>query len=491
MSALAKKEFRLLGPAWVMALVLAAVPIWLSSDYGRSDSDRVLPILGYWLGLLTLAVTPFGRELNSGTFSWLLVQPTARQRVWRIKAGLLAAAVVSVFCAFYLSCYVRIGGRPGLQAWESEFLMAGFSAVVVYAGGLWTTLLFRQVAVAFWFTLIGPGIVCVPIAVLSFVFPGKWYESIYAAIIAFGLYAIAGFWWARRQFLCAQDVQWTGGTISVPWRKIIPRVAVPISTGRHGPFLALLLKELQLHQMTLLFAAVAFPAPIAFLLIRAVVGGSDSVWGAIYPIPFLLWAVVPLLAGCGAVAEERKLGTLDGYLCLPVRRRRQFIIKGAAALTIGAGSTWVAIVLAVQLATWLKLSGTFLEDLGSWRATAITATVLIGVVAISFYASTLARSTLHAVGIALGLAATSLIFLIVLDYLEATTGVPLWHGPLVQFIGWPTLLVTVAWLAAWNCRHVQVGWTVWRRNLLVVLAVLVFVVTATMGIYNLLAAAKP
>ena len=34
-----------------------------------------------------------------------------------------------------------------------------------------------------------------------------------------------------------------------------------------------------------------------------------------------LWLVMPLLVGCAAVSEERKLGTHEGQLCLPVKQR--------------------------------------------------------------------------------------------------------------------------------------------------------------------------
>ena len=40
-----------------------------------------------------------------------------------------------------------------------------------------------------------------------------------------------------------------------------------------------------------------------------------------------LWLVMPMLVGAAAVAEERKLGTLAGQFCLPVKRRTQFAVK--------------------------------------------------------------------------------------------------------------------------------------------------------------------
>ena len=43
-------------------------------------------------------------------------------------------------------------------------------------------------------------------------------------------------------------------------------------------------------------------------------------------MPFL-WLLIPWLMGCVAIAEERKLGTMESQLCLPVNRRLQFAVK--------------------------------------------------------------------------------------------------------------------------------------------------------------------
>ena len=49
---------------------------------------------------------------------------------------------------------------------------------------------------------------------------------------------------------------------------------------------------------------------------------------------------MPFLVGCAAVAEERKLGTFEGQLCLPAKRRTQFGLK-----------LFVVIVLSVVMGT--------------------------------------------------------------------------------------------------------------------------------------------
>ena len=49
----------------------------------------------------------------------------------------------------------------------------------------------------------------------------------------------------------------------------------------------------------------------------------------------LLWGVVPLFAGVTAVAEERKLGTMESNLCLPMSSRAQFALKLLFAVLLG------------------------------------------------------------------------------------------------------------------------------------------------------------
>src|SRR5438093_2329785 len=60
----------------------------------------------------------------------------------------------------------------------------------------------------------------------------------------------------------------------------------------------------------------------------------------------LFWVVVPLLAGAVSVAEERKLGTMEAQLCMPISSRLQFAIKLLFVVVLGgvlsAALAWVA-----------------------------------------------------------------------------------------------------------------------------------------------------
>src|SRR5208282_1645305 len=186
MSPLVRKELRSIFPLWLLAMVLAILPVWLVWPGGRGiwpSAPGYLVYAPFAVGVLLLSLTPFGQELNWGTFSILLAQPVSRTRLWRVKVLLLAVALFLVFVGFFLSNQLRVdsvmsaakttfghtyyaGGVD--RAWESfiagtrhealldALMVGGLGAAAGLAGGLWTTLLFRQVSAAFWFTLLVP-----------------------------------------------------------------------------------------------------------------------------------------------------------------------------------------------------------------------------------------------------------------------------------------------------------------------------------------------
>jgi hypothetical protein len=103
---------------------------------------------------------------------------------------------------------------------------------------------------------------------------------------------------------------------------------------------------------------------------------------------------------------------------------------------------------------------------------------------ISFYASTLARTTLQALAPAvLGIIVfTTLLFNAARP--EWFFTYPLWHGPLIYFIGVPAFVIVLVALSFWNCQRTDPGGSVWRRNAFVFAVALAFVITATTAIYH-------
>jgi hypothetical protein len=279
------------------------------------------------------------------------------------------------------------------------------------------------------------------------------------------LYSIAGFFWARHLFLNAQDTQWTGGEISFPWRRKISKRTLISSQPRHW-FSALVRKEFQLHQGTILIAALVLALHLVSIAIRKVHPHFENpnvkfileqVWA--------LWLLMPLLIGCAAVAEERRLGIIESQLCLPVSRRAQLFIKFS-----------VALIFSLILGGALPLLIERTKDL-DFHIFYVAAIIFF----ISFYASTLARTTLQAVGITIGMCAGLWAWVVGvgfgLEHLQQNQYEPgnlLNQAFFMLCFSAGILLLALAWLTFGNFKWLHENWKLWRRNLIAVILSLAF-----------------
>jgi hypothetical protein len=163
-----RKEIRLLMPAWIVALLAATLPIWLLGfDVGPVEQISFILFTG---GALLLSVSSFGTEMSFGTFPSLLAQPQPRVATWRLKIGVLAAAHALIVVACCLSWWLRAQATL-FDSWGAMVSRESVQTILLlmalaFAGGLWTTLLFRQMAVAFWFAILVPLVLyaaCLPV----------------------------------------------------------------------------------------------------------------------------------------------------------------------------------------------------------------------------------------------------------------------------------------------------------------------------------------
>jgi ABC-type transport system involved in multi-copper enzyme maturation permease subunit len=472
MKALIKKEIRLLMPAWITAMLLATVPGILNVIsiycYGFMPSGGGLFFfvqLMFAAGVLLLGINSFGEELSYNTFSALLSQPLKRPRIWLIKTATLAIAFISVWLAGIL-----------LATWQLHFLKWWFrtdfndtfefltlSALVAFSGGLWTTLLLRQITGAFWFTLLTPVAIIFGISAMfqDWIAEGKSFNTFVVAALV--LYSVAGFFLAWRLFMRAQDIQWTGGEISLPRRERVSKMrAGLISIRPRHRFSALAWKELQLHQGTLLIAAIILVLHLTALFFRDFHPRiqNPNFEFALKAI-WILWLLMPMLIGAAAIAEERRMGTLDLQLCLPVTRGTQLLLKFC-----------VALVLSLVFGALMPVSIEGTKTLDYWHWIIVGAFVTFFV---SFYASSLARTTLQGIGFAI------LMALVVYLY-EVQTGIA-FRGPLVaQF---SISLIVLGWLTFSNFRHARQDWKFWIRNITATGAVFICAPVLANAIYFL------
>ena len=509
MNAFVKKEVRLLLPNFGFACVLALAGLFIPNN-----PNGIFDGLSYFLSwvfcpavVAMLALSSFGVEVSAGTFSNLLAQPVSRQKIWETKIALLAATLAAVAILWLVSFLISVfhsGQDHGIKDWPDLLAIVSVTGLVIFSGGLWTVLLLRQVAAAFWFTLLVPGVLLV---IVIAIFGGGSDELITAmSVSVLGLYSLAGFFFARWLFFRAQDLQWSGGAIVMPEMRGLARFRSATAVRMWRPRAALWRKEFMLHQSQFVMAFVLAALHLGVLAAphlydlnksRDLKFIIEAFWG--------LWMVMPLLVGCAAVAEERKIGTLEGQLCLPVKRRTQFAIKIAVALFLSVllgvvmpllfegtrilpdvhfesgtfNSGWQSQMSPAQIDFWLALGmlNGFLPLLSL-----VGIAVLVGGVA--FYVSSLARNTLQSL-------APAVLGIMLMCFLLVAAGVPwvrefdfMWRGPLAYFITVPLVLLVLLVLAYGNFQQVRTGLRLGGRNLLYFVAALGLGIAATSAVYH-------
>ncbi|HTQ50351.1 MAG TPA: ABC transporter permease [Candidatus Acidoferrales bacterium] len=479
MSPLVKKEIRLLLPAWIAAMLLAVASFLLTIGNAGdvvSDVPIDLHILFLLLGATLLSIASFGQEFSSGTFTLSLSQPIERHRIWTIKTTLLALAYASVFLTllvswelhlFHLHCNWRV-----LWTISKYVGLSALCAFVFFSGGLCTTLLLRRISEAFWLTLLTPVILMAMVFAISEYF--HWPDQVndYFVPAVFLVYSLAGFFWARRLFLRAQDLQWTGGEIIFPSRRAISG-RITFSDRRRHWLSALVRKELQLQQVNILIATVVFILHLTSVLIRRF-HPNFSAWNVsgLLELFWAFWLAMPLLIGSAAVAEEHRIGIIDSQFCLPVSRRTQFFVK-----------FFLGLILSLVLGGLMP----FVVERGHGLNFYVFI-VAAGIFFISFYASTLMRTTLQAIGLAM-VAAFAIYFFEVakasnfLAFHQYQPNRPIGLELLKLFLGIPILFFVLARLMYWNFKWLHENWKSRRRNLIVILTAFVTIFILTNSIY--------
>lgn len=478
MNAIWFKELRLLLPAWSVALIA------LAGGSAVFTHDRYLntplTLFVFLPATVFLGLSPFGREFGAGLFPALLALPATRNRIWWTKVLVLGAAFLSLFG---MSALIWNVASVGDADWRL-FWIGTAAGLALVTGGLWTALLFRQVSAAFWFTLLIPGLIAFCVSKfldrLQNAVPGQ------AIAVALVLYSMVGFLLAWRLFLRAQDTQWMGGSVSLPGWFCWPRTGGQRGEHAYRPFRAVVRKEFQFHQTNLLLAASLLGLHIISLGMRKMATNLPEVpaWQSELGFLSVLWLAVPWLTGSTAVAEERKLGTQEGHLCLPLARRWQFGVKFATALFWGVVLGGVMLWLLESAGCWMGIKSEILGSAFELRALYGWVLAAAGIGVVSFYTSTLARQTLGALGLAVVLGVTGAFVLGWASIPKEVRGFTLWQGPLVWWVGGAALLVTLIGLSYWNFKRLHQTAQLWRRNLAVLGAWLVFTLVATPLVYH-------
>ncbi len=483
MNALVKKEIRLLLPSGMVAVLLALV-----QAITRPYDFYVATLL--FFGLTIMALTTIGRETSLNTFSLLLAQPAERMRIWQTKLTVLAVAFLIVFTV-WLAAFGIAFIHSNVDASDREgsynlFITICLIAAATFTGGLWTTLLLRQLAGAFWLTLLVPA----TLSGFSGIFlAGSESDNFVIAILSLviGIYSIAGFLFARWLFFRAQDVGWSGGVIAMPeWKFLSARAERAGSVRTRKPVFALIKKEFQLQQVSLLGAAGLLALHFGTIVLRIVHHFDEKSVGAILLALFwILWLVMAPIIGSMSVAEERRLGVMEGQLCQPFSRRVQFVIKAFLTLFLGTFLGGVVPVLMEKIGAGMSGGqSVFAQPETDYWGLAIVASAA-WLTLVSFFASTLAKNFLQAVGFG------------VVTFFGCMLLVPLFTSGRMLFldsispqhllpliVAVPTIIVTLLWLAYLNFNNIRDSWPLARCNAGGIIGALLFMFVSSNALYH-------
>jgi hypothetical protein len=496
MNPLVRKEIRLVLPAWLAVLALAVWHPWFFHEV--NDGIGFAPFFIFF-GMILLAVDSFGREFSLGTFSGMMSQPVDRRQIWRAKIGVLLTAAGFAFAASLASWQLRLhlgfdhrqfmwlAGEDNAESnLNTAMFPAAVGALVALTGGLWAALLLRQISMAFWIAVL------VPAGILSLVVLGmsQWFEN--ASHPAFnkviyvvaGLYVIGAFWLAHRLFFSAQDAGWGGTVISLAKWRYFERAGQPAVSRRHRrPFGALLKKEFQLQGVTMFGAVVLLGLHVILFYVRVhyVPTHSNTLASLFSDCFWSFWMIIPVVMGCTAVAEERKLGVADSQSVLPVSRPRQFALKLGFTMVFGVLLGGLVPLLLENTASQFGIpSKSFQEqhwvfsepgvDGPGWLGFQIAVlAAAAGLSWICFFASTAARNFLQALSLAIviiiGCCFIGAFIQYVFDEKLSLFGLMPVPWLLLILLGGPTLAGTFVWLGYRNFVAYQEGARLWWRNI--------------------------
>lgn len=334
---LLRKDVTVLRLAWlgsVLAVQVALLPV----DEG---GGLAVPLL---VGSAVLmAAMPFGIEFLHRTLPGLLSQPVSRWEVWRIKMGVSGAALLLLWAVTMLSAAALGRPLPG-------GVPVGLLGIVAAAWGAtpYWTLVTRSLLAGAVFSLAAP-VLAVGIAALGILMaegsPAQsermwsgWMTAIgWGALLVYAGSATVAT--ARRWRTMEAPDAGAGETAGVflgagrtprsARRATAMRATGP--DGFPGRLVTLAIKEVRLQTVTLATLGVMV---LGWVMLRMLPSAGVAAQG-FQGLVLLLAGMTMLLAGATAIAEERRLGTLEGQLLLPVSRAWQWRVKGVLALALG------------------------------------------------------------------------------------------------------------------------------------------------------------
>lgn len=370
------KELRALLPIWLACLgafaCLAAARAAALISGGSAHGSGLLIFVPTAIALGAFSI---GHEYTCRTLPQLLSQPGNRASVLVTKLAVVAAMLITLAGAAWGSVLFPLG---------TTYMVVMLSVLLGLFVAPWLTMVCRNPLAGTVFTIAIPGVLW------SLAGPAGNETGIVAvAAGTMGLSAIAAVM-CPVTFMRLEATD--GGGVHLRWPTAS---AGTLEARRRHPIWLLIKKELGLQQLALALA-------LLYIVIWFAVGAMTRTVSApadprdldlFRGVTLMYGAMLALLIGALASAEERQLGTADWQALLPMSSARQWQIKAAVAIAL-------AMLLSVGLPAFL-LSISGLEiGVGPWYVAEI---VMLNVCAL--YVSSLCSNAVRALVLSLAPAA--------------------------------------------------------------------------------------
>ena len=435
LTALAAKEFRALLPVWAAAaFTIGADPLLRGTGM---HSLFPLGTFAYIVGSIALGAHLIGHEFTNRTLASLLVQPYRRSSILLIKASVLAVMLAALWVIARVVLFQSLARTFGnFPRYPTLYLpLIGGFCVAPYL-----TMRLRSQMAGVVFTASIPGMTYLLALLGGVIIYGTRTaaaESLARTVwmAAMWIFAAVGAVLSARSFMRLQDTEGGREELRLP-RWLTLTDASPI----RPPLWMLAKKELRLQQMT--FAMVAVYALIWTAL--TIASRLNPEFGREFPIRgvgLLYFALLPLLMGSLASAQERQFGMLQSQAMLPVPRAQQWAVKAGVVLVL-------ALVLGVVL-PWFVFAPPHLSRASFWPLVASIALLTTW----SLYISSWCGSGIIALALLLPASAAAMLLARCIDWLVIAL-LPAHHavaayGALIQLSAGFTLgVIAVTPLAA-------------------------------------------
>ncbi len=390
------KEIRALLPAW-MACVLAIGAIGLIGD----PRLYALGLLASGFAAVALGALSVGHEFTHRTLALFLTQPVRRGRLLAVKLAVLTPMVIALSALAWITIltpfqvHSATAGRASGDSWPPmvvillPMLCGLFVAPVL-------TMLCRSPLAGIVFAVMVPVLVGLTGQLLAV----RRFGLAITAMEASRDFAFAVFWWGMvgvcsvaavcnwRMFHRLEAIDGPDQDLQLPTGWSRSRSPAASGPAHRHPVWVLVKKELRIQQMAFVVAALYLIAWAALSFLRSVFPEMDGpghgpLLGA---LAILYGALLALLIGSLASAEERQYGTVEWQILVPMASWQQWMVKAATALILAGllGIAWPALL------AYLHPSSDDIRP-NAWYAGAVMALTAFGL-----YLSSLSLSGLKA-----------------------------------------------------------------------------------------------